>query len=578
MVQLRLLWLVSAALFLSASSQSQTASPQPQTAPASTQSHSKQLNEPVTALKVTTRLVVLDVVATDGKGRSVTDLKPQDFTVLEDGKRQEVRVFNFRQPLLANAPPASTKAVKLPANVFTNTPAYKPGTSLNVILLDLLNTDFNDQAYGRQQVLKYLAAIPDGEPIAVAVYTLGRKLRLVQDFTSDFAALRNVVNSVKDKHSLAQENSAAGDSIDSPLHSAVKELAKVYQGTEQLDRRVQYTLEGLSALAKILSGFPGRKNLIWISTTFPVGVANDDPAWNTFGELRDYEKAIVSVSQALVDAQVAVYPVDPRGPLSLPQYSGQESDDAASSDPGSGIPEYTTMKRVAQFTGGKAYYNQNDIDDVIRNSIADGSTYYTLAYYPDNKDWNGNFRKIEVKVNRRGLKLRHRPGYYALNIKAIKDTNQPFAAFGRALNLDSPVSTALRFEAGLVQPSEKTQNKVLLNFALDPRAVTFEHREDGLQHATVDCAVQAYSEKGELIKTDANTLSVALDSQAFSQVMQNYLLTHVTIDLPPGLYLLRLGAMDEHTGLIGTTNARVTINPSASGESKPAEKKASSSN
>lgn len=563
MVQLQRVWLLPAVLFVCAAGHSQTTSPQPQTTTSSsTQSHTKQVDQPAT-LKVNTRLVVLDVVATDGRSRPVTDLKSQDFTVLEDGKRQEVRVFNFRQPPPANAPSASTKAVKVPPNIFTNAPHYKPDTSLNVILLDLLNTDFNDQAYGRQQVLKYLASIGDGEPIAVAVYTLGRKLRLIQDFTSDFAALRNAVNSVKDKHSLAQDNSAVGDSIDSPLHLAVKELSKVYQGTEQLDRRVQYTLEALSTLARTLSVYPGRKNLIWISTTFPIGVVADNDLLSTFNELRDYEQAIVSVSQALVDAQVAVYPVDPRGPLSLPEYGGQNADEAAGSDPGSGIPEYSTMKRVAQFTGGKAYYNRNDIDDAIRSSIIDGSTYYTLAYYPDNKNWNGKFRKIDVKVNRHGVKLRHRPGYYALNIKVIKDKNELFAAFGRALSLDSPISTELRFEAGLVQPSDKTQNKVLVNFALDPHAVSFDHREDGLQHATVDCAVQAYSEKGELIKTDANTLSVALESQAFGQVMQSYLLTRVTIDLPPGPYLFRLGVMDEHTGLIGTTNARVVISPAA---------------
>jgi VWFA-related protein len=505
--------------------------------------------------------------------------------VLEDGKRQEVRIFNFRHPPLTGAAPAAQKAIKLPANVFTNIPAYSPSNSLNVIVLDLLNTDFDDQAYGRKQILKYLASIQDGEPIAVAVYTLGKKLHLVQDFTSDFTALRNAINGIKSEHSVVLDNPAAGVSPDvkeivAPPPTALKEFSKVYEGAEQLDRRVQYTLDGLFALTRNLSGYAGRKNLIWISTTFPIGVGPDENLGpNEFDNLRDYEQAIISASQALVDAQIAVYPVDPRGPLSPDLYGGHgtaPSDQVVTltAAAGSGVAEQNTMKQMAQLTGGKAYYNQNDIDDAIRNSIADGSTYYTLAYYPDNKDWNGKFRKIDVKVNRHGVKLRHRPGYYALNPKAGNDANRLFAEFARALNVDSPISTGLRFEAGVVQPSEKTQNKVVLNFALDPHAISFEKHDDGLQHAAVECAVQAYSEKGQPVKIDGNTLSVALDPQAFSKAMQSFLQAQVSIDLSPGFYVLRIGVMDEHTGLIGTTNARVTVASSVSAaESKSEEKK-----
>ena len=241
----------------------QSAQPQSSTPPESssaTQQQPKAVYEPATVLKATTRLVVVDVVATDRHGRPVTDLKAQDFAVLENGKPQDVRVFNFRQP--PTGATTALKPAKLPPNVFSNAPAFSSKNSLNVIVLDLLNTDFEYQAYGRQQVLKYLGSIPDGEPVAVALYALGRKLRLLQDFTSDFAALRSAVNGVKDERSLAQDSSAVGTVIDNPIHVHVKELSQAFEGTEQLDRRVQYTLESLAALAKILSVYPGRKNLI----------------------------------------------------------------------------------------------------------------------------------------------------------------------------------------------------------------------------------------------------------------------------------------------------------------------------
>ena len=545
----------------------------------------KPVYEPAAVLKVTTRLVVLDVVATDRHGHPVTDLQAKDFTVSEDGKQQQLRVFNLRRTQVVAATTGSKKLPRLPANIFTNIPSYSQSSSLNIILLDLLNTDFQDQAYARQRILKYLANIPDGEPIAVAVYVLGKKLRLVQDFTSDFPALRNVIKGVNSDQPIVADSATVGSTADNPDLVAVppmpvKEFANVYEGPQQLDRRLQYTLDGLSSLAHHLAGYPGRKNLIWVSTTFPLGIAPDpEQGPNEFENLRDYEQAIVSVSQTLVDAQVAVYPVDPRGPLGISMYGGQgsaPSDQSGSlqGDSASGDAEHSTMKRVAQLTGGKAYFNQNDIDDAIRSSIEDGSTYYTLGYYPDNKDWNGRFRKIEAKVNRHGIKLRYRPGYYALNTRATQDPRLLFIAFERALKLDSPMSTGLRFEVGMVQPSDKTQNKVLLNFALDPNAITFEKEDDGLQHAKVDCAVQAYTEKGQLVKGDANTLTVALDGESFRKTMQTFLLAHVYFDLAPGSYFLRLGVMDEHTGLIGTTAAWVTINaiPDAT-QGKTEEKK-----
>src|SRR5205085_10811324 len=74
---------------------------------------------------------------------------------------------------------------------------------------------------------------------------------------------------------------------------------------------------------------------------------------------------------------------------------------------------HDAMNQIAESTGGKAYYNRNDIDHAVALSIADGSTYYTVAYYPEDRDWNGKFRKVEIKLARPGLRARYRQGYYA---------------------------------------------------------------------------------------------------------------------------------------------------------------------
>src|SRR5689334_15613595 len=122
-----------------------------------------------TVLKAVTRLVIVDVVASDKKGQPAKDLKLSDFMVQEDGRLQTIKVFNFQQPAV-DAPGAAPAATKLPENIFSNIPSYKPNSALNVVLLDALNTTAQNQAYVRAQMIHYLEKMPEGRP--VAVYTL----------------------------------------------------------------------------------------------------------------------------------------------------------------------------------------------------------------------------------------------------------------------------------------------------------------------------------------------------------------------------------------------------------------------
>src|SRR5262249_21126016 len=132
-------------------------------------------------LKVQTRLVMVDVVARDKSGKVVTDLQAEDFKLLEDGKPQQISVFVFQHP---SAEPATDEAkpARIP-NTFDNKPRFRGASALNVVLVDALNTTFLNQAYVRVEMVKFLEKLPPGQPIAI--YTMGRKLRLLQDFTTD---------------------------------------------------------------------------------------------------------------------------------------------------------------------------------------------------------------------------------------------------------------------------------------------------------------------------------------------------------------------------------------------------------
>jgi VWFA-related protein len=558
--------------------------------------------ESATVLKATTRLVVIDVVATDKQGHAVTDLQRNDFIVLEDGKVQETRVFALQKPSFTGAAATTARNTPLPEGIFTNVPQSKLDNTLNVVLLDALNTTAPNQAYVRQQMINYLRKMPQGQP--VAVYLLTTKLTLLQDFTTDPEVLQEVIKKFKGRISPVLDNPTGGPDTELLPAGAVDaglvpdQMLQAMMSFEQeriafqADLRTTYTMNALKAISRSLAGYPGRKNLVWISEAFPLTIdPNLELTLNSFAGTRNYSDQIAAAADALTDAQVAIYPIDARGLTTSSLFdasnsgrdkfgrarTGPRMTTAINNESAQLQAVHATMQDMAERTGGQAFYNRNDIDGAIRRSIEDGSTYYTLAYYPTNKDWNGKFRKIQVKTDRAGIKLRHRLGYYAVNPQSFAEQNhkQQEEVFGEALSLDTPVATGLLFEAAVVPPSEKTENKVVVNFAVDPHAISFESKADGLEHATVACAVQAFA-KGKSIKIWASTVNASLKPETFKRVMQSRFPCHQSIDLPAGSYVLRLGVRDENTGLLGTANAKVTVAQAATApaaDAKPSEEK-----
>ncbi len=595
--------------------------------PASSSGATQEIQQPGAVIKVTTRLVLVDVVALDKKGVPVTDLKAEDFSLKEEDAKQEVRVFSLQQPLSQTEAGAPSQPAKLPANMFSNTPTFKPNKTLSVILLDGLNTDLPSQKYARQEMLKFLEKLPAGQP--VAVYLLGAKLRLLQDFTTDPSLLKQALAMAKGHSSQVLENpnggqvppylapAIAGALADLNMDAMTTQIQIFQQQNAAFltDARIKMTLAALQSLARTLAGYPGRKNLIWVSAAFPAAIVPQISSTNgnrfnsqtqQLAQPQGYADEMERVSNALSNARVAVYPVDAAtlvnhagvygGPLSNTDSNGnylgrtalgnvggnrQDQQQAMNNEldvtPEDVMVRRTTMNSMADETGGKAFYNRNDLDKAIREGMEDGLTYYTLGYYPEDKNWNGKFRKIVLTVNRPDVRLRYRSGYFALNPEGYEKLSQQQQAMdlGQALSLDYPVSTALTFEASTQPPpSQAGDDKTFIRFGIDAHPISFELREDGLEHASVDCAVQAFTMKGEPVRARASTFSIALKPEQFQIVMAKFLPCNQWLDLAPGDYVMRLGVRDNATGLIGTANARVTVPAlAATSGPKPEEKK-----
>jgi VWFA-related protein len=499
-------------------------------------------------LRTNTRLVVVDVVATDSKGQPVPDLKASDFTVLEDGKPQKISGFNFEH---SDASSARTVQIQLPPSVVTNAPKFQ-SNSLNVILFDVANGDFTEHVYARDQLLKFLNGAALDRP--VAIFALQSQLKLLHDFSTDNKALSETVAKYRPparlNNSESMESRASAFSTLGDYHTS--------------ERDIENTLNQLNVLAKILAGYPGRKNLIWLSESFPLtlfpetvnqmniggqdlrsaGTPGTNQNLQTSAPFKTYAALIKKVSDSLMSAQVAVYPVD-AGAVGKDDHLASQH----------------TMDNMAESTGGKAFKNSNDLVLGLRNGIEDGSTYYTLTYYPENKNWDGQFRRIQVKSNRTNMSLRYREGYYAVDPEKInkEDSDAVAENFSRLLELDAPTATQVVFQAQVQPPSEKNK-KVVVTFHVDPRTLAFEKKDNGVEFAKLNCTVWAYGKDKDKPTMASGTVTANLSASEYQQMMQQrFLPCDRQLDLKSGTYVLRMGVLDRASNKIGTATAQVVV-------------------
>jgi VWFA-related protein len=339
------------------------------------------------------------------------------------------------------------------------------------------------------------------------------------------------------------------------------------------DMRVIYTMEALKQIARNVAGYPGRKNLIWLSGAFPLTILPDSSLPSAFGPMRQYGDQIHETASIMTDAQMAIYPVDARGLVGsfMPDASSSGRDRFGRSRNGPALAtemsrrssalasSHDSMNELAEQTGGRAYYNRNDIDHAVALGVADGSNYYTLAYYPEDKNWDGKFRKVEVKIARKGAHARHRKGYYATDPGAAARVNEKAARgeFLNALTPEAPNATMLPFVAR-VTPPNKADPATLVDFSVEPRAIAFE-ANGSLEHAQLDFITRAFDAKGKLINNQSDTLTADLKPETYANVMKSGLRIRQKINLTPGKYLLKVGVRDTRTNLIGTISAQIEV-------------------
>jgi VWFA-related protein len=448
---------------------------------------------PAPALRANTSLVLVDVIVTD-HDKPVHGLDRSRFHVFEDGSEQSIFSFDEHQP--PGSPPAFLAPAALPPNTYTNLPAYPESSAVNVLLLDALNTPVGDQMRVRRKMIDYLGTVKPGT--SLAIFTLGKQLRIVTQFTSDPAALVSLLKKPKANQqqsplldtpsSTALDNNQVGavggsqpamppsvlnlgSNTPGPINAvAALQQFQADQVAAEADARMRITLEAMKQLASYLGGISGRKNVIWFSGSFPLVLLPDASQFDAFANVQSYREEAQKTADMLTAARVAIYPVDASGLWEPTEFSAANNP-TISSDPHIAAQAQSaqwsqqreqhdsnqaTMQELADDTGGKAYLETNDFDKAVAGAVEDGSSYYTLAYVPKNAALDGRYRKIRVRLDDdHGLKLAYRRGYYAdAPGKSSPAGSGQTSVFAAALAHDAPAATAILLKARVLPAAD----------------------------------------------------------------------------------------------------------------------------
>lgn len=571
-------------------------------------------NSGTTALRVNSNLVLLDVVVTD-HGNPVRGLDRLRFHVFEEGHEQAITTFEEHQPNTTLAAPAAVEAkpAPLPPHTYTNIPRYPEASAVNVLLLDGLNTLMADQMNVRRQMLEYLGKIEPGT--SLAIFTLASQLRQITGFTTNVPELVKGIESPKaspqpsvilDPQGNQDLNTVVGQMA--TLGGPQSEVAAMQQFEADLtafqtDQRVRITLNAMQQLARYLNAVPGRKNLIWFSGSFPIALDPDSTLTNPFQAMRSYSDDIRETAELLSAARVAVYPVDARDLMTMRSVDASytPSTNLMSASPGStrhgnkkppilsNVPnpgkddakflkqteaEQASMQQIAEQTGGQTYENTNGLKEAVDSAIENGASYYTIGYLPAAKQFNGEFRKIELHADNAAYKLSYRHGYYA------DPQDKPTAHQPGAVSLivastlhGAPPSTQILFQARVLSSTDPVLqgtnlprgaagemsatlkspiHRVIVDLKVDPHGIAWQDAPDGAHGAQVEYTLLAYDADGKRLNWFDKGFQLKLNPEQYSHSITAGIPMRMALDLPAGDAFLRIAVHDLDAGRVGS--------------------------
>jgi VWFA-related protein len=545
-------------------------------------------------IKVTSNLVNLDVIVRDKKGKAITDLKPEEFTVSENGVPQKIEFFD-------SALTSNNEAVQPTSSSTEPKPQTPTGYPRNIIALVLegQSTEQSNLKHVREGVVKYIRERISNTD-SVALFSISGGLQFLQPFTQDKAKLIAAVEKAYDSSTVSKTSEVRGGSNDiSAMRRQIAFLPELGETTSPsgppenrslmaqalISRHVlehyiqlrsalstQQTRPVLAALAAISEGLhsiPGKKTLVMFSQGF-VGP-----------EILDWQ--IQSTIDIANRANVTIYIIDSGGltggaPTSggpvvtsaLEGISGGlEMEQRRRAAAGESVFDITRheglnrqqdlLYRISEDTGGHFIKNTNDISRGLDRIDAEIRSRYTLAYRSTNPDFDGSFRKVKIQVRRPDTNVVARPGYYAIPSTQIvpfsPDENKLLANFA---SMQSHPTLPLALELSSFRSGEGFYI-VPLSFEIPPAAIQFGRTGDKQRLQLEVLGVIRAEGEDKILSRLGGNFDVALTAQQYESILNDKIFYRQDMQLSAGSYVVDLIVRDRVSGKVAARREKLVL-------------------
>jgi len=562
-----------------------------------------------------TELVQVPVVVTDKSGQHIGGLTKDDFELQENGKSRPIASLE-EVKTVTNRPsrPAPQRGVY--TNELTNdsTPKRMTIFALDLINTPFLDQSYARQ----QLIKFLSRRVDSREPMSlVLIRRNGIKVLhdFTTDPVVLVAALKKVSGEIPGVQgvgvgdeiaaSVRGENAVNVAAIlDADTRGEVSAIEGFVNALGPEDaflmlaerQAIMVTLESFQHVAEAYAGVPGRKSLIWATAAFPFGL---DPvsgtllaptvfqqgvnvagnqytagsgalpelpssvAVQTGEDLKSLEPLYQRTLQMLNDASISVYPVDARGLVTYFPGADTPSSTIQTSAQFEKVLAYNkalfdasrdTMVGFADMTGGKAFYNRNDLDNAFQKAADDSSTYYMLSYYLD-KNPKPGWHKLHVKLRNGGHEVRARNGFFVTPESKHEETAKLDVQLAMASPLDySAVPFSVAW--GAVQ-SQGPKKKVHFQLNLPPSSSVVDMSSNGHLDLEVMCAARTAA--GQPADHFGEHLQANLKDETLQRYQKDGLNYTNDVILSAGNYQVRFVVRDNLSGRLGTVTAALQV-------------------
>jgi VWFA-related protein len=505
-------------------------------------------------------LVIVDATVRDKAGKPIENLRPQDFTLLEDGKPQKISVFEFQKLVTdVEPPPALTLAdqLELPKAAKTSITAERPGEvqyhdkRLLVFFFDFSSMGIPEQLRAQEAALEYLnKKITSADLVSILLYT--STIQVKTDFTDDRDVLTGIIQDLP----IGEMSELAGLADTGDDNGEDTGAAFVADETEFNIFNTDQKLAALEKASRMLAALPEKKALIY----FSAGVSKTGV---------DNQAQLEASINAAVKSNVAIYPIDTRGLMADPPGGGASKaatrgagifNGSAYNSQRSGINNsQETLVTLANDTGGKAFMDSNDITLGITQAQQDIRSYYILGYYTSNAAEDGKYRRISVKLNN-GLsaKIESREGYWAAKNWGKMNSQDKEQQLREALSAGDPVTElplALQIDYFRVAP---TTYFVPISVKI-PGSVVELAAKNGASTTQFDFIGQILDEQNNVAGNVRDFIKVSLDQDKAASAGKKSFQYNAGFTLEPGRYHMKFLARENLSGKMGTFETRFTI-------------------